>query len=421
MVSRPGRTHAGAMTTSDLPPQGEPQPAPGATTTDDGPRVTRDDLTDLGRLRRSRTDRHIAGVAGGVARHLDIDPVIVRVVFVITAFFGGAGLFVYGALWLLVPEEGEAHAPINLEERARGVALVVVGVLAALALLGDSWGGGNWFPWPLVLIGLVVWLLLNRRRDRRERRYAEYGTSQTGWVQPPAPGDASGPAAPTYAAPHQPAYVYTPPPRPRDPRKRGPVLFWLTLALIALATGALGIAELSGADVASSAYPALAVAITGVMLVVGAVWGRAGGLTALGLLLTIPLVVTTVVDNVDNRTVTHDPDSASQVRDRYWNAAGDMVVDLSDVTDVDSLDGRTIAVEGGVGRIEVIVPPGALVNASADVDGPGSVEVFGEEHGGIDIAVTGSRSAVAAGGSTTDQPTIEIDAKLGVGEIVITQ
>ena len=440
------------MTSYDAPPPGDPQPgqqppgatgstgatgATGATAVDDGPRVTRDDVTDLGRLRRSRTDRHVAGVAGGLARHLDIDPIIVRVVLVITSFFGGAGLLAYAALWLLVPEDGEERAPINLDEKARTVALVFAGALAAVALLGDSWGGqhwgGGWFPWPLVLIGLLVWLVVGRQRERRERHRSQYGTSRTGWVGPPAadPGEepttpyaASPYAAPphatsSYAAPPRPpaypTYASTPPPRPRDPRKRGPVLFWATLALVALGIGVLGMADLSGAPVVASAYPALAVGITGLALVVGAVWGRAGGLIPLGLLLTLPLVGATAAGNIDDEVVEHHPLTASQVSDRYWNDAGEMVVDLTAVTDVDELDGRTVTVEGGVGRLTVLVPDGVDVVATADVEGPGAVDVLGQEHGGIDVFGSGSLSA------GTDQPTLEIVARLGVGEIVILQ
>ncbi len=424
MVSGPATAQAVDMTSPDAPSQGDPQQgpppgtqhaAPGQTATDDGPRVTRDDVTDLGRLRRSRSDRHVAGVAGGMARHLDIDPIIVRVLFVVTAFFGGAGLFAYGALWLLVPEEGEDRAPVNLDEKARGVALIVVGVLAAIALLGGTWGG-NWFPWPLALIGLLAWFLLNRRHERRMQRY---GTSRTGWV-PPVATDASGrpvedPYAQSYAQsyPRQ-QYAYRPPP-PRDPRKRGPILFWSTLALIALGMGTLGIVDLSGVDVTGGAYPALAMGITGLMLVLSAFWGRGGGLIPLGVLLTVPLVISTTVANIDGRTVDHSPATAAQVQSRYWNAAGEMTVDLTDVSDPEALDGRVIVVEGGVGRIEITVPAGVTVNAEATVNGPGSVEVFGHQTGGIDVMASGSR------GSGIDQPTVSIDAELGVGEIVITQ
>ncbi|WP_426246924.1 PspC domain-containing protein [Nocardioides sp. LHG3406-4] len=414
------------MTSSDLPPQGDAQQgpppaaqpgaqeaAPGVTAVDDGPRVTRDDITDLGRLRRSRTDRHVAGVSGGLARHLDIDPIIVRVAFVVTAFFGGAGLFAYGALWLLVPEEGEDHAPVNLDEKARGVALIVIGVLAAIALLGGTWGG-NWFPWPLALVALLAWFMLNRRHERRMR----HGTVQQGWVPavPTAePAQAQAQASSYDASYSPPQYSYVPSPRPRDPRKGGPILFWFTLALIALALGTLGIVQLSGVDVVDSAYPALAVGITGVMLAVGAFWGRAGGLILLGLLITVPLVVTTVISNIDDRTVVYSPDTAAEVQARYWNDAGEMTVDLTDVADPDELDGRSVVIEGGAGRINVIVPPGVTVTAEGTVDGPGSVEVFGQETGGIDTTISGSRSAGA------DQPTIDVDAKLGVGQIIISQ
>src|SRR5919107_1101296 len=148
---------------------------------DGGPRATRDELRDLGRLRRSVTDRKVAGVAGGLARHLDIDPVILRVAFVVLAFFGGAGLILYGACWLLVPEEGRDSAPLGLDDRSRSIALITVGVLAALALLGDSAGAFH-FPWPLAILALVVLLVLPRR-DRSATPHTP--------VRPPA-----GPAAP---------------------------------------------------------------------------------------------------------------------------------------------------------------------------------------------------------------------------------
>ena len=58
----------------------------------------------------------MAGVAGGLGRHLDVDPTILRVLFVVLVFFGGAGLLLYGALWLLVPEEGTEHVG-DLDQR----------------------------------------------------------------------------------------------------------------------------------------------------------------------------------------------------------------------------------------------------------------------------------------------------------------
>src|SRR5437764_4065122 len=55
------------------------------------------------RLTRSHDDRIIAGVCGGVARYLDIDPVIPRIGLAVLAVFGGAGLIVYALAWLLIP------------------------------------------------------------------------------------------------------------------------------------------------------------------------------------------------------------------------------------------------------------------------------------------------------------------------------
>ena len=57
------------------------------------------------RLMRSRTDKVIAGVAGGIGQYLAIDPVVVRLAFV-ALIFTGVGLFLYPVLWLIMPLEG---------------------------------------------------------------------------------------------------------------------------------------------------------------------------------------------------------------------------------------------------------------------------------------------------------------------------
>jgi phage shock protein C len=58
-------------------------------------------------LRRSRSDRKIAGVIGGIARHFDIDPTTARVLYVVGSIVSAAfpGALVYVLLWLLIPEE----------------------------------------------------------------------------------------------------------------------------------------------------------------------------------------------------------------------------------------------------------------------------------------------------------------------------
>src|SRR5438552_18178672 len=58
------------------------------------------------RLERSNANRVIAGVCGGIAEYLAVDPTLVRVVFVVLAFFGGIGLLAYIVLLILMPLPG---------------------------------------------------------------------------------------------------------------------------------------------------------------------------------------------------------------------------------------------------------------------------------------------------------------------------
>lgn len=390
-------------TTPPEAPLGPPPPDPSG---DHGPRVDRDQVRDLGRLRRSRADRKVAGVAGGLGRHLDIDPLVLRVAFVVLVFFGGAGLILYGACWLLVPEDGAEKAAIHLDEKSRSIVLIVIGGLAALAMIGDSWGGG-WFPWPLAVVALVALWLLSRN------------SPPSGAVPPQAPYEptATAPYAPT--PPPPPTGAYTEPIRPFDsyvrpqnPRKKGPILFWFTLALIALGEGLLGIVDLAGASVADSAYPALAVGISGVMLVIGAFFGRAGGIIALGLVAALGLAGATMVDRIDAKTVTSTPDTASEVESSYTLDVGEQRIDLTQVADLENLDGRTIRVTGDVGRIEITVPDGLAAQVDAAVDGPGNIKLLDKEDGGVDLD---DHTFVGNVG----EPTITLDVQLDVGQIEV--
>ena len=400
-------------TTPPEAPSGPPPQDPGRV----GPRVTGDEVRDLGRLRRSRTDRKVAGVAGGLARHLDVDPLVLRVAFVVLVFFGGAGLILYGACWLLVPEDGAERATLHLDDRSRSVALLVIGVIAALALVGDSWGA-FWFPWPIAVVALVALWLLTRHStpappvQPQSQPQPPYAAPVQPQVQPYAQPQVQAP----YQAPYQASYApYVPPvsyARPVNPRKRGPILFWFTLALIALAEGLLGLVDLAGANVAAPAYPALAVGICGLMLVLGAFFGRAGGIILIGLASAVVLAATTAADHWQGDQVTVTPTSASSVESRYWLGAGEQVLDLSQVSDVALLDGRRIELEGGVGRIEVILPTELGARVVADVDGPGHVTLFGVEHGGIDVHETASEGF--------SEPRIVLDTHLGVGEIEVS-
>ena len=59
------------------------------------------------RFTRSTTDRRIAGVCGGLAKYLDIDPTVVRIIFLVLLFMVGGGLLIYLIIWICAPEEPE--------------------------------------------------------------------------------------------------------------------------------------------------------------------------------------------------------------------------------------------------------------------------------------------------------------------------
>lgn len=407
MVWAPAADESGAMdNASPATDTGAEQPPPGPPPSgqpSSGPRVTRDEMKDLGNLRRSVTDRHVAGVAGGIARHLDIDPIIVRVALVVAVFFGGAGLLLYVAGWILVPEEGTDDEPLGLDRRSRTIALGGVGVLALVAALGD-WAGAFWFPWPLaILAALVVWFL--HRSD---------GGSRTAAVTAPEPyGEPYGAA---YGPPAEPGGWggYARPPRPRNPRRRGPILFFFTLALIALAEGVLGVVDVAGVDVTDSAYPALALGTTALMLVVGSVWGRAGGLIALGLVAALVMAGTTASSRVGEEDRYFGPASAGEVRDTYEFGGGRFTLDLSGVSDVEALDGREVSVDGVGGQVEVIVPDGMDVSVRTQVVG-GDVRVFDRRAEGFDVSL----DHVLDGGD--DVPDMSISIDLVAGEVIVRE
>ncbi|MGH3909530.1 MAG: PspC domain-containing protein, partial [Pseudonocardiaceae bacterium] len=119
------------------------------------------DRTEPPTLRRRRSGRVVAGVSGGIADHLGVPVLGVRVVFAVLAGLGGAGLLAYALLWAFVPAaETGIERPSTAREQQQAVGLVALGV--GLALAGAAWGTtwGGWVTGPLgiALIGAaVVW------------------------------------------------------------------------------------------------------------------------------------------------------------------------------------------------------------------------------------------------------------------------
>lgn len=75
--------------------------------TADAPSAAFTDQPETGQLRRSGDERMLAGVAGGIARYLNADVTLVRVIIAALVLFTGVGAALYLAAWLLIPAEGE--------------------------------------------------------------------------------------------------------------------------------------------------------------------------------------------------------------------------------------------------------------------------------------------------------------------------
>jgi phage shock protein PspC (stress-responsive transcriptional regulator) len=76
------------------------------TTADPGPAIAAGQ-PQAGQLRRSADDKMLAGVAGGLARYLNTDVTLVRIIIAALVLFTGAGAALYIAAWLLIPEDGD--------------------------------------------------------------------------------------------------------------------------------------------------------------------------------------------------------------------------------------------------------------------------------------------------------------------------
>jgi phage shock protein C len=57
------------------------------------------------KLYRSTSNRQLAGVCGGLAEYFNLDPTLIRVLFVILAVLGGSGVILYIAMWIIVPKQ----------------------------------------------------------------------------------------------------------------------------------------------------------------------------------------------------------------------------------------------------------------------------------------------------------------------------
>jgi len=70
----------------------------------EGGNMPKDEAREIRRVYRSRKNKMLGGVCGGIAEYFEIDPVLVRLLFVLLLFMGLVGIIIYLVAWLLIPE-----------------------------------------------------------------------------------------------------------------------------------------------------------------------------------------------------------------------------------------------------------------------------------------------------------------------------
>lgn len=319
------------------------------------------------RLTRSRSDRVIGGVAGGLGQYFGVDAVVFRIGLAAAVFAGGIGAFVYIAALLFVPSEDGTPTPFDRHRVLTVIGAVILGIAVLSALDGD------WFWGPIVPLAIVAAV-----------GYAIYRTLKREGHE--------------------------------GPLTAGRVLTWLAigagamLALTALAVGAAwAAAEGSGVVVAG-----LVIAI-GVALLISAL--RPGGarwLALPALAIAVPLGVVAAADvsfegGFGERSY-RPATLAALPADGYRLGAGEMVVDLRQVSFPAGQE-TVVDVGVGTGRVEVLVPEDVCVTTDARVGG-GYVNVRGRDAGGLDLDFALQATAVTA-------PRVLVKGDVGFGALEV--
>ncbi|MFM1724828.1 PspC domain-containing protein [Rhodococcus sp. PAM 2766] len=416
-----------------------------------------DQLHDLWRTRPLRLPQqgHVAGVAAGIGQRYSVDPVLVRVAFAVSTLFGGAGIILYIACWLLLSKPGDQVSPAeSLLGRGRssqsGTKTVVLVVALAIALstigpIGFGMGGSVVLSFALMLGGL--WLLYQRQpvppplpasvaQAVPSHPVTSFQTAQAGAYPPPAyspytrlpdhyepspapPVDSgtgdSGHTSPTPpawdplgVAPFawdlpEPARAPEPPAElPRKPRSRFTSVV-LGLAVLA-AAAATGVWAATGAEWLSPArIGAISLAVIGAGLLLGAFLRRGYGLLVVGFPLAGFVVLASIVGplNFDESRVgerTWTPRSMAELAPVYEGTAGDFTLDLRQLP---LTENRDVHIDGKLGNYTVIVSQNMDVRTDCSVV-LGSTDCIG------DAAVDGGADGV--GGPVLN---LKVDNKAG--------
>jgi len=320
------------------------------------------------RLTRSRTDRILGGVGGGLAEHLGIDPLLVRFgIGLLVVLTGGAALLLYLAAWLLVPDApllaGQAVPPPR--SRAATIGGVVVLIVLACIIVPSGIVVG-WLAVPfavLALIGLGVW-----------------------WLVMGIPDDRTG---------------------------RGVLLGILLGITILVVSGLLFFAGAAGVAGGGGAVVAAVVLGAGLALIASAFVRPLRWLIvpALALGLGAGTAVAAGVEGVGGSTgeKVYRPASARAILPHYDLGAGHLVVDLRNA---DLTGEHRVDVEIGAGHAEILVPEGTCVAADLHA-GIGGFDVFGHGSGGIDV------DRLEDGRAPAGTPRVVVNGDVGLGALTI--
>ena len=168
-------------------------------------------MSSVWSIRRSTVDKKLAGVCGGVARHWNVDPVLVRVGWVLLALSGGVGIVLYVAAWLLVPADGATSSTMDdlTKGSTRGwpreawVAIVAIACLITFGIFSSTTTIGFG---PAVVLALIWYFGYYKTRVKsRPRRRPRSPDSRRRRLHRPRPSRSATPDHP-----------------PRSPRRRRP-------------------------------------------------------------------------------------------------------------------------------------------------------------------------------------------------------
>jgi phage shock protein PspC (stress-responsive transcriptional regulator) len=403
MVRSSGIDHDGGMSET----QESPRPA------DPGDDFDPQRFRTIVDMKRSSDDRLLGGVCAGAARHLNIDPVIVRVIIAVLTFVGGAGVIVYAAAWLVLPTDDDDSLAARWfkldknEEQIRTIVLVgaaALAIISAVSSHGSIWWGLAWVIIPVAAL-YYLFVVRSRRWVRRpDDTDAEAFTDTTAGYS--ALGDEIS-ADVTAKIDRKIAEKVR---RAREPKSKALVLLTLSSIVIGLAITRICADLNDGAP--WTTYVAVALGITAVGLLVGTFFGYGGPLIALGIVLGITLALGSALPSAQIGQEESAPLTSSAVQHEYKHGIGNLGLDLSRVDQPKDLLGRTIVLKSGIGQTVVTVPEGLNVKVVSHLR-VGQILVFGRETNG-----TANHLSYPAAKPNDPVLTIKIDQSIGNIEVV---